>query len=487
MRRFLARARAPPRDAGPDASDGRGLGAAEECEREDATYPSYAEVRHTPPPATPWHRDAKGEGLPSLLPGVRPKKSEHVGRPRRHRPPFAIRRRIPAVDLGADLHQLELNDAPLPPTRCASEEAVPAYLAEFFHAEPTDADWECVHELGELVNQSPAHSKAALRALQHELRGPMVAAQCRAVRTWGVWSMHAGRYFAEVATNTQLLAQLEDILTNPLTYPALRSDALLVVGALASRSRQNDRLHKVARLWARTRPSTSPEHGVPLSAPLFCDGAPSEAGDDPYGEPVVPSPPSPPLLPAQDPASIPPRTVHVPDSLSPGLPLPHAVPASLTPSHSSHGSCRADMDGERRALVEQKCHTAKMNAALLTELVESGEDDAALLDEIHAKIQEAQCELEPHLAWASERASTLEGAALCVAEELLHTILSALSSANEALALRDTQSGAACIHGDSFDASEDEGVPAQPSAKALGKRRALDEPCKPPLPPLPDS
>lgn len=471
MRRILARARAPPPGAGGDSSAGRGVELAEG--RHDATYPSYAEVRHTPPPATPWHRDARGEGLPSRLPGMRAKKSESVDEgPRRRRPPLAFRRRAPAVDLGAELQQLELNDARA--WRHASEDAVPVYMAEFCHAAPTDADWECVDELGKLVNQSPAHSKAALRALQHELKGPHVAAQCRAVRMWGVWSMHEGRYFAEVATNSQLLAQLEDILTNPLTYPALRADTLLVVGALASRSRHNDRLHKIARLWARTRPSTSPEHGVPLTAPLFQDGAP-HAADAP---PVIP----PALVPPMPPSPIPRHTMRVPDALAPA---PPHVPPSLTPTPSSNGSYHADVDLDvgRRDFLEEECRTAKMNAALFTELVISGEDDEALLNEVRAKIQGAQFELEPHLSWAAERANALDGEAQRVAEELLHTMLSALSSVSEALALHGSPSDAGSE--ESPNASEDETVPPQPSAKALGKRRAIDEPCKPPLPPLP--
>ncbi|WFD18215.1 hypothetical protein MCAP1_000416 [Malassezia caprae] len=468
MRRFLARARAPPPGAGGNSSAGRGVELAEE--RQDATYPSYAEVRQTPPPSSSWHRDAKGEGLPSLLPGLRQKKSESVDDgPRRRRPPLAFRKRTPAVDLSAELQHLEVSDAR--PSRHASEDAVPVYIADFCHAEVTDDDWECVHELGELVNQSPAHSKAALRALQHELKGPHVSAQCRAVRMWGVWSMHEGRYFAEVATHSQLLAQLEDILTNPLTYPTLRADTFLVVGALASRSRHNDRLHKIARLWARTRPSTSPEHGVPLTAPLFQDGALPTA-DAP---PAIP----PALVPPMPPSPIPRHTKRVPDALAPAP--PPAVPLSLTPSPSSNGSYHTsvDLDEGRREFLEEECRTAKMNAELFTEMALSGENDEALFDEVRAKIRGAQYELEPHLTWAAERASALDGEAQRVAEELLHTMLSALSSASEALALHDTQSDPG-----SDDASE-EAAPAVPSAKALGKRRAVDEPFKPPLPPVP--
>ncbi|WFD21674.1 hypothetical protein MEQU1_000327 [Malassezia equina] len=491
MRRFLARARAPPPSAAPDYSVGLG----EEHVRKEDSYPSYAEERHTPPQPTSWHREAKGDGLPLLLPSGITKKgdSDDTTGPsahRKRRPPFSFRRRANTVDFGADLRHLELGGAAATPvSRSASVEAVPSYIAEFCSAAPTDDDWECVYELGELVNQSPAHSKAALRALLHELKVPYVAAQCRAVRTWGVWSMHEGRHFSDVATHSHLLAQLEEILMNPLTYPPLRSDTLLVVGALASRSRQNDRLHKIARLWARTRPRTSPEHGVPLSAPLFQGGSmPEAATDDAASHPQVPTMDvrtSPTPLPSLDP--IPPRPMRVPDSLSPGrAPIDRPAPPTLTPSHSSHGShshelLYSDWDDVRAASLEQECLIAKTNAALLTELLLSGEDDETLLDEIRAKIHGAQSELEPQLLWASERTSSLHGEALYHAEELLHSMVSALSSAGEALALCHQQGDTTVAQEEPADvhASPDtlEEAPwTKPSAKALGKRRALDEP-----------
>lgn len=499
MRRFLARARAPPPSAAPDDSVGLG----EEHVRKEDTYPSYAEERHTPPQPTSWHREAKSDGLPHLLPSVRTKKgdSDDTAGPsahRKRRAPFSFRRRATTVDFGTDLRHLELDGAAAAPvSRSASVEAVPSYIAEFCSAEPTDDDWECVYELGELVNQSPAHSKAALRALLHELKVPYVAAQCRAVRTWGVWSMHEGRHFSEVATHSHLLAQLEEILMNPLTYPALRSDTLLVVGALASRSRQNDRLHKIARLWARTRPSNSPEHGVPLSAPLFQGGSiPEISNDDAVSHPLVPTmdvrtSPTPWPMPGQSMDPISPRPMRVPDSLSPGrAPIDMPVPPTLTPSHSSHGSYShelhySDWEDVRAASLEQECLIAKTNAALLTELLLSGEDDETLLDEISAKIQGAQGELEPQLSWASERTSSLQGEALYHAEELLHSMVSALSSAGEALALRHQQGDTTVVQEEVANVPEppDTLEETRPSAKALGKRRALDEPADtPPVP-----
>lgn len=508
MRRFLARARGPPQ-----------TGAHTEEGHITATYPSYAEVRHDTPPTSSRHRDAKGDVLPALLPGLwTPKRggsADDTRAPavhRKSRPPFSFRRRALTVDLSAELHGLELQaPAEAPVASTATVDEVPHYLAEFCGAQPTSADWECVHELGELINQSPAHSKAALRALLHELKRPHTASQCRAVRAWGVWAMHSGSYFSEVAVSPALLAQLENILTNPLTYPTLRDDTLLVVGALALRSRQNYRLHKIARLWARTRPGTSPEEGVPLTGPLFQDDrgppaalAPEQLPPTLHVRPV--------MLPKEAPE---PTQIPAPSAAPHDLP----VPPSLTPSHSSYGSqapsgwernsCGVssagpgsvssldapnEWDDTRVAFLEQECVAAKTNAALLTEVLVNGEEDEALLDEISAKLQFTQNELEPHLAWAAERTSSMEGDAQSRAEGLLHQMVSALSSAGEALALRDTTSVPADTTAttaganDTLEAPSTMDAPPAPSEKALGKRRALDEPCgeRPPLPPLPD-
>ncbi|WFD25365.1 hypothetical protein MNAN1_000331 [Malassezia nana] len=509
MRRLLARARGPP-ETGAHADE----------VHTSATYPSYAEVRHDTPPASFRHRDAKGDVLPALLPGLwTPKRgvsADDTRAPAVHRkslPPFSFRRRTLPVELSAELHGRELPaPAEAPVVSTASVDDLPHYLAEFCGAEPTTADWECVHELGDLINQSPAHSKAALRALVHELKRPHTASQCRAVRAWGVWAMHSGSHFSEVAVSQALVAQLENILTNPLTYPSLRDDTLLVVGALALRSRQNYRLHKIARLWARTRPSTSPEEGVPLTGPLFQDDCGPPAARMP--EPLPPELLGRPVLSPKEA----PEPTQIPAPLAAPHDLP--VPPSLTPSHSSYGSqalsagwehhsygvssagpgsvssldAPSEWDDARVAFLEQECVAAKTNAALLTEVLINGEEDEALLSDISAKLQFAQNEIEPHLAWAAERTSSMEGDAQSRAEGLLHHMVSALSSAGEALALRDSTTAPADTMAttaganDTLQAPSAIDAPPAPSEKALGKRRALDEPSgeRPPLPPLPD-
>ena len=142
-------------------------------------------------------------------------------------------------------------------------------VTEFCLADPTSLDWDIVHELGEHVHSGEAQSKAAMDAIRRILQSHKLRAQCRAIRAWGFWAMLSNGPFSTQAVHSRFLQDVEAILENPLTFAPLRNDILLVLGALAHRSKHNERLLRIARLWARVRPETSAEEGVPLSGPLF--------------------------------------------------------------------------------------------------------------------------------------------------------------------------------------------------------------------------
>lgn len=406
-------------------------------------------------------------------------------------------------------------------------------VTDFCYAQPSPMDWEYVNELMESVDASGAHAKTALFAVRRILENHVLMAQCRAVRAWGFWAMRSHGAFGVHAASTRLLSLMEEILENPLTFAPLRSDIMLVLGALAYRAKRNDRLQRIARLWLRVRPSTASADGVPLGEPLFSDDDAQaldtmHMDDDKHRDILQPMELSRPL----------PRRLATPPAEPLGMPQ-DSREAHLRLPEQEH-TWDATWDASDHVIIsdiDRECNLAHASASVLLDTLTSDDYDPDLVHELGDDAEAVQAHLQSYLTWATERSEVLEAQQVahshrCKDLELcVDALVSALSHIGEALSLRDEYAGNAQSmheHGSATHSStsmhssspvptapdvhrrvpmEDADTrqppspsdsvldipttgPAQPSAKALGKRRAIEEghfagAVKPPLPPIP--
>lgn len=506
MHRLLGKARgdAAAQTAGPD------LGVATEPPP-DTSYPTYGEVRAMPQRHLS-RREPRHDKVVQLI--TRSRKHEPDAEPserRRARVLFPFRKRALLSDDDAHGPAGEVWSASLPPAPDAAEndaDQAAQHVSNFCRAAPTDDDWDAVHELGDWLNASDARSRAAMRALKHELKSYDLNHQCRSVRAWCVWTMLGGGHFSTYADQASYLAALEEQLDNTLTHPQLRSDILLVVGALAHRAQHMERLHKIARLWARARPPSEPERGAPLHGPLFRDHAQSPRGEGVLTEPMdwsAPQMTEPMSWPAEPraepmpwptaapaaPRSWPAATTPWPHDTSErrGAPAPPAAASYDTPSAVPvRMYTEADEEDEARlASVRRDCDAAHTNAAMLLQALTVDDMASARIALCRDKVAESHVGLEAHLAWASVRTEVVDPHAQRAAEQVVNMIVTALARLGEALTIcdearREWQAPASAPSAPPVP-MDDDAAPAQPSAKALGKRRAVDEPgARPALP-----
>lgn len=166
-------------------------------------------------------------------------------------------------------------------------------------------------------------------------------------------------------------------------------------------------------------------------------------------------------------------------------PLPAVVPPSLPERRESAVDESADEPArdpaEIVADIYHSCQEAQANASVLSEALSYEGLAAPLAGEFADKVQASQDYLLAMLPWATEHAETPHAPELATgAEALLADVLDALSNAGDALAQRDRLSDAAAAHTEPpapavrVDEADDVPDPAQPSEKALGKRRAVD-------------
>lgn len=412
-------------------------------------------------------------------------------------------------------------------------DGVAEQITEFCYNDPSADDGDIVHELGDWIMASETRSKAAVRVLRHLLKAPSVPVQSRAVRAWGVWTMLGGGNFSTYAVSPTLLATLEDLLNNSLTHPQLRKDILMVVAALAHRAQHMDRLYKIGRLWVRVHPNDLPETGIPLAGPLFCDQPTAltddtmensvTAGDRPQAPVARHALPS--VLQArQTPPRSRPDGVHrrSPLPLPPGptgglLAVPSSPPSSTSTlskstsrltnlsSHTSVSSLDADDEKHVRE-VRRDCDVAHTNATMLIQALTVDDLHSERVTLCRTKASESHMRLESHLAWATVWADRPDDDIRDEAERLVNDLVTSLAHLGEALTLCDE----ARMEADALQAGSTTSPtlpadtqaaqcaspenpftePTQPSAKALGKRRAVEEghaqgEIKPPLPAVP--
>ena len=138
------------------------------------------------------------------------------------------------------------------------------------------------------------------------------------------------------------------------------------------------------------------------------------------------------------------------------------------PAAAQRDDERAPIPPEDRQL---ECVAAHTCAVVLTEALRTDDRDDALIEALYEDAASLQAQLQ---SYARDDASQ-------------DAVLRALTHLNEALALHNDYKASQHDTRPGTPESElsDDG-PAQPSEKALGKRRAIDE-GKPPLPPIPPS
>lgn len=295
----------------------------------------------------------------------------------------------------------------------------------FCFAQPSHMDREYACELLEIVDASDAHAKTAMSVLRRILTCGVLIAQCRAIRAWGMWTMQSQGPWAAHAMQAKFLGALEDAWDDAL--PPLRHDMLRVLAALVYEAR-HDKSQRLGKLWAKVRPACGAEAGEPLDRPLFDD------------EPR------------------PPRSLRA------------------APGQRYRGMPAAAQRGDERTPIppvdrQQECVAAHTCAVVLVDTLTSEERDDALLQELCTDAESLQAQLQSFL----------------VCDQTNEAVQRALTHLGEALALRDDYMASQHDTRPGTPESEllDDG-PAQPSEKALGKRRAIDE-GKPPLPPIPGS
>lgn len=367
----------------------------------------------------------------------------------------------------------------LAPARGNEPGTVFLFIAEFCRSRPNIYDWNDVHALGTFINQSEANSKEAIRALTREIKSQELQVQQRAVRAWGVWALLGAGPFSTQAANSKLLVTLEEILDNSLTFPALRKDILDVLSSLAYRSHTSERLRRVARLWARVCPSDRPLEGAPLKEPLFMDGASVGVWKN-KSDNIDVSPDS--IAVARAVMDV--HASEITDSAQVSSAGMHQDPSTLDAwvfstellskhSETSPANTSAPLPLEPEE-IRSECAAAQSIAAVLR--------DALLCDGIHSPVavefepraQYAQDWLEAQLPQATRLAEQDE-AARAEAEAMLDVMLDTLSQLGEVLALRDELCSDADESPVSSSSEHDAAENTQPSAKALGKRRAADE------------
>lgn len=257
-------------------------------------------------------------------------------------------------------------------------------VTEFCLADPTSLDWNIVRELGEHVHSGEAQSKAAMDAIRRILQSHKLRAQCRAIRAWGFWAMLGSGPFSTQAVHSRFLQDVEAILENPLTFAPLRNDILLVLGALAHRSKHNERLLRIARLWARVRPGASAEEGVPLSGPLFAieDDDLSSSNDDMTDTPHMTTSRRPhlPAIPRTEQARL---HVDMPIALMPGALLaPRSAPGHLPVTKASGTPVSATGDAAVAAATPTKMAPTVATTTRARGMSDPGDTMAAPSDHI---------------------------------------------------------------------------------------------------------
>ncbi|WFD41985.1 hypothetical protein MPSI1_000624 [Malassezia psittaci] len=410
-----------------------------------------------------------------------------------------------------------------------------AQIDMFCRAASQPDDWRTVHVLGDQINASGSQSKEAIRVLRQELRSNNVNAQRRAIRAWCMWSLSSGGTFGTYAANTQLLALVESILEDPNSALPLRQDALLVLSALAYRSKTSQRLQPIARLWMRVRPTESSPSGQPLQDALF--------GSDP--SPVPMTSPKNSMQTGRDLPSADSKVNELVSANGNTYSSLHALPASLTvhrpisqsyppthlmtrpeqqlpalrtdksdsealylPSHRSGSpdtaflpdnmlstSPEANHPSENAALpihsvpmesqhdpVEEnqdrvekvfyECREARSNASVLYEALTYEGVESPLAVEFLHEAQESQNVLLNELSWASTQIESQQSEQESLrAEALLADVLDALSVLGEALSLHSRLQPAEAINDPSLH--QDENVEPDGLAAAVPSQKAL--------------
>ena len=308
-------------------------------------------------------------------------------------------------------------------------------IRQFCAAEPDPSDWQHVHELGDVVNQSESNCKEAARLLRKELKHGTLERQRRAIRLWAVWSLFAGTEFSAHAANSAMMSVIEEMMTNPMTAAELRDDLLDILAALTYRSRSNTALKPVARLWGRVRPEDRPPQGEPLRRALFSAGGATElatrlsissrrqssliasppqalrsmASTIEAGGPLS-SPSSPELPPLPQPLQTPPADGAVRELISP--------------------------DGLSIADIQDACSAAHVNTSVLLDALASEGLQTQLLPEFSEKVQLAEDALLRQLPWITELAEEPPpDAPETVIQDLLSDVLQALGHLSEATTL----------------------------------------------------
>ena len=304
-------------------------------------------------------------------------------------------------------------------------DAVAQDVMAFCFAQPSYMDREYAYELLEMVDASDAHAKTAMAVLRRILKCGVWMAQCRAMRAWGMWTMQSQGAWAAHAMQAKFFAAVEEVWDDAV--PPLRRDLHRVLAAVVYEA-PPDKSQRLAKLWARIRPAGRAEAGEPLDEPLFHD------------EPMLP------------------RSLQAaPGQQHRGMP----AAAQRDDEH-------APIPPEDRQL---ECVAAHTCAVVLTDALRTDDRDDALIEALYEDAASLQAQLQ---SYARDDASQ-------------DAVLRAVTHLNEALALHNDYKASQHDTRPGTPESElsDDG-PAQPSEKALGKRRAMDE-GKPPLPPIPRS
>lgn len=368
-----------------------------------------------------------GEVQESAARHARPRKEEGAPSDDRPRPRFSFLRRYGESDASDSNTSRPRFHGVLASQKRAMRDtdSVAQDVMAFCFAQPSHMDREYAYELLEIVDASDAYAKTTMSVLRRIVMCGVLIAQCRAVRAWGMWTMQSQGPFAAHALHAKFLGALEDLWDDAL--PPLRYDMFRVLAALVYEARP-DKSPRLGKLWAKVRPACGAEMGEPLDKPLFDD---------------EPRPPH--------------SLLAAPGQRHRGMPV------------------AAQRDYEHSPIppvdVQQECVAAHTCAVVLVDTLTSDENDDALLQELHADAESLQTQLQSLLA----------------CDQTDDAVLRALSHLGEALALHDDYMASQHDTRPGTPESElsDDGL-AQPSEKALGKRRAIDE-GKPPLPPIPGS
>lgn len=296
---------------------------------------------------------------------------------------------------------------------------------------------------------------------------------------------------------------------------------------MLTQSKTSHGLHPVARLWLRVHPRDRPDAGEPLQAPLFggeqepleaqigqlelADERPEPAAAQKEPVRAMPTPGSPPpAIPRRSPwRSVSQGTPAVPAGLTPGAgappsavpsavpfvapaaeslehaPVPTAAapvpitatpaPIAVAPASDTHRASPSD----RIAGVFHECQLAHTYGARLLESLSFANPTASSVQEHAERAQTSQDTLLTHLPWATEHVEEqTDPTERTAAEALLADVLDALSTVGDALAVYEREFAP---HADPAEVTVYEDAPAdsptdQPSAKALGKRRAFETP-----------